>query len=227
MLGDMDQNDVPVQILIGGIGAGYTTRAGSPAVVTKETYAWVLDYFAQEAKASAEYLARVPADGPDHPESGPTSVIVPHAVYPKGWPEDPGVLVLRNEYPSPLEIGGVTYPTVLQAYWALAVTDEAVREAVLAAEPARLVPGIVKNAAVRDGWPQARVAVMARLLRAKFSQNPGLAAVLVATGEARILFQDVGSLFWGERGSRGRNWMGRLLEEVRAELAMDDLGLDL
>ena len=68
---------------------------------------------------------------------------------------------------------------------------------------------------------------MARLLRAKFSQNPGLAAVLMATGEARILFQDAGSPFWSERGLRGRNWMGRLLEEVRAELAMNGLGLDL
>lgn len=226
MLGDMDQNDVPVQILIGGIGAGYTTRAGSPAVVTQETYARALDYFTQEAKASAEYLARVPADGPHYPEPEPTSVIVPHTVYPKGWPQDPGVLVLRNDYPSPLKVGGVTYPTVLQAYWALAVTDEAVREAVLAAEPARLVPGIVKDAAVREGWSQARVAVMARLLRAKFSQNPRLAAVLAATGEARILFQDGESPFWGERGKRGRNWMGRLLEEARAELAMNDLGLD-
>jgi len=226
MLGDMDQNDVPVQILIGGIGAPYTTRAGSPAVVTEKTYAWVLEYFAQTAKAAAEYRARVPADGPDHPESGPTSVIVPEIVYPKGWPQELDVWVLRNEYPSPIEIGGLAYPTVLQAYWALAVTDGAVREAVLAAEPARLVRSIVREAAVRDGWPQVRVAVMALLLRAKFAQNPDLAAVLAATGEARILFQDTESLFWGEHGSRGRNWMGRLLEEVRAELALKNLGAD-
>ncbi|MEZ0111799.1 putative NAD-dependent protein-ADP-ribosyltransferase YbiA (DUF1768 family) [Catenulispora sp. EB89] len=226
MLGDMDQNDVPVQILIGGVGAPYTTRAGSPAVVTEKTYAWVLDYFAQEAKATAEYRARVPADGPDHAESEPTSVIVPEIVYPKGWPQELDVWVLRNEYPSPIEIGGLAYPTVLQAYWALAVTDDAVREAVLAAEPARLVRSIVREAAVRDGWPQTRLAVMALLLRAKFSQNPDLAAVLAATGEARILFKDGESLFWGERGTRGRNWMGRLLEEVRAELALKNLGAD-
>ncbi|MEY9858159.1 putative NAD-dependent protein-ADP-ribosyltransferase YbiA (DUF1768 family) [Catenulispora sp. GAS73] len=226
MLGDMDQNDVPVQILIGGIGAPYTTRAGSPAVVTEKTYAWVLEYFAQEAKATAEYRARVPADGPDHPDSEPTSVIVPEVVYPKGWPQELDVWVLRNEYPSPIEIGGLAYPTVLQAYWALAVTDGAVREAVLAAEPARLVRSIVREAAVRDGWPQVRVAVMALLLRAKFAQNPDLAAVLAATGETRILFQDSESLFWGERGSRGRNWMGRLLEEVRAELALKNFGGD-
>jgi len=67
---------------------------------------------------------------------------------------------------------------------------------------------------------------MALLLRAKFSQNPDLAAVLAATGQARILFQDSGSLFWGEHGTRGRNWMGRLLEEVRAELALKNLGAD-
>ncbi|MEW5529832.1 NADAR family protein [Streptomyces virginiae] len=59
---------------------------------------------------------------------------------------------------------------------------------------------------------------MARLLRAKYEQHPDLAAVLLATGDAALLYDDADSGFWGENGGRGRNWTGRLLELVRAEL---------
>ncbi|WP_128979356.1 hypothetical protein [Streptomyces roseicoloratus] len=59
---------------------------------------------------------------------------------------------------------------------------------------------------------------MARLPRATSAQQPGLAAVLVATGDATLLHDDTDSDFWGDNGSRGRNRTGRLLERVRPEL---------
>ncbi|MFE5676735.1 NADAR domain-containing protein [Streptomyces erythrochromogenes] len=59
---------------------------------------------------------------------------------------------------------------------------------------------------------------MARLLRAKYEQHPDLAAILLATGDATLLYDDADSGFWGDNGGRGRNWTGRLLELVRAEL---------
>jgi predicted NAD-dependent protein-ADP-ribosyltransferase YbiA (DUF1768 family) len=67
------------------------------------------------------------------------------------------------------------------------------------------------------GWPETRLAEMARLLRLKFAQHPGLAARLVATGDSILVGTSIsGSDFWD---SRGQNWIGRLLELVRAELA--------
>jgi predicted NAD-dependent protein-ADP-ribosyltransferase YbiA (DUF1768 family) len=60
---------------------------------------------------------------------------------------------------------------------------------------------------------------MARLLRAKFAQHPGLAEILLATGDGRIEYSSFSSDFWGARRDHGRNWMGRLLELVRSELA--------
>lgn len=62
---------------------------------------------------------------------------------------------------------------------------------------------------------------MATLLRAKFRQHPDLAQILTATGTAVITYSQFDSEFWGHR----RNWMGRLLEAARAELALESLGL--
>ncbi|MEU8363284.1 NADAR family protein [Nonomuraea sp. NPDC048882] len=68
---------------------------------------------------------------------------------------------------------------------------------------------------------------MTELLRAKFRQHPDLAEVLLATGDGRIHYGSANSPFWDTRGSAGRNWMGRLLELVRAELVADRVGFRL
>jgi predicted NAD-dependent protein-ADP-ribosyltransferase YbiA (DUF1768 family) len=68
---------------------------------------------------------------------------------------------------------------------------------------------------------------MTKLLRAKFAQHPDLAEILLATGTKRLIYDEVSSTFWGERGHVGRSWMGRLLELVRSELAAERDGLDL
>jgi predicted NAD-dependent protein-ADP-ribosyltransferase YbiA (DUF1768 family) len=66
---------------------------------------------------------------------------------------------------------------------------------------------------------------MARLLRAKYSQHPDLAQVLLATTDARIIYSDHDSAYWVARGQQGTNWIGRLLEVVRSELAAIDIDL--
>ncbi|WP_406864974.1 NADAR family protein [Streptomyces sp. HUAS MG47] len=117
-----------------------------------------------------------------------------------GAPEPPGLAVLRNEWPAPIRVGDATYASVSEAYAAI------------------------------DPPAEARTAVMAALLRAKYRQHPELAAVLTGTGTARIhwrpLWSDAFEDFWGcERD--GRNWTGRLLELVRSELRLEGLGLPL
>ena len=64
------------------------------------------------------------------------------------------------------------------------------------------------------------MAVMAELLRTKFRQHPELATVLASTHDARIDYQQLYTRFWD---SQGRNWVGRLLELVRSEIAADGL----
>ena len=57
---------------------------------------------------------------------------------------------------------------------------------------------------------------MAALLRDKFERHPAMAATLLGTGDARLLYDDWASKYWS---SSGANWLGRLLEVVRSELA--------
>jgi predicted NAD-dependent protein-ADP-ribosyltransferase YbiA (DUF1768 family) len=65
---------------------------------------------------------------------------------------------------------------------------------------------------------------MAALLRAKFAQHPPLAEALLATGDGGIDYAFGESDFWNT-DERGRGWLGRLLELIRAELAADRNGL--
>jgi hypothetical protein len=179
-LGDMDRKDWPLRVLTAGPGNRYTWY-GEEEVVTDDAHTSALDYFADRAERRRRYAEEQPQ------EPAETSIPIDKVTFPNGWPEDAGILVLRNEFPAPVTVGTRTHPSVADAYEAVAGTVA----------------------------PQARTAVMAALLRLKFAQHPGLAATLTATGTSRLIYTDH-STFWGH----GRNWMGRLLELVRAELAV-------
>ncbi|PNB06401.1 DUF1768 domain-containing protein, partial [Pseudomonas sp. FW305-67] len=63
---------------------------------------------------------------------------------------------------------------------------------------------------------------MRRVLRAKFTQHADLRDLLLSTGDARLVEaatvdNDVNRL-WGEVNGSGRNMLGVLLMEIRAEL---------
>ncbi|MFI1824937.1 NADAR family protein [Streptomyces sp. NPDC020412] len=234
-LGDMDYKDWPLQVLVAGPGGalpdgseGDAEAAGdaegaSADVVTAEEYEEAVAYFEERDRWAAEYAARTPVDGPEQ-SYGPALQI--YQTFPNGRSENPGKSALRNGYPAPIELDGTAYPTVAHAYWALSVagTEPAAREAVAAAESAHQARRLATAAPRREGFDGARTAVMTRLLRAKYAQHPELAAVLRGTGDATVLYDD-DSDFWGDNGGRGRNWMGRLLELVRAELHAEAVGV--
>lgn len=141
-------------------------------------------------------------------------------VYGKGWPDGLGAHVLRNEYPAEITVDSVSYPTVVHAYWALAAADPATAEQIRAADRPHDAEKLAGQAVIRPDWPVIRIAVMARLLRAKFAQHPQLAETLLATGDGRIVYSSFASGYWNV-GRQGRNWMGRLLEVTRSEIAAE------
>ncbi|MBE1469103.1 ribA/ribD-fused uncharacterized protein [Kibdelosporangium phytohabitans] len=207
-------------------GPGNHIDVGSKRVeITEAAQADALEYFAERAEDHRRYAKRATVDGPAEPVESSTRI--EYAVFPEGWPQDSGVLVLRNEFPAPLTIGETTYPTVTHAYWGLAVADEQRRAAVLRAEAPHAARRVAANSALRPNWSHARTAIMTHLLRAKFSQHPDLAATLTATGETRLIYNEGSSAFWGSHGHEGRNWMGLLLELIRSELAVSGTGVSL
>ncbi|OKJ68758.1 hypothetical protein AMK30_29755 [Streptomyces sp. CB02460] len=218
VLGDMDLQDRPLRILLTEIGEAVD---GDGPVVTPEMHQGALDYFARTSDAVRDERERQAVRYADDPaEAGRPALVSHETVYPRGWPDEPGLFVLRNDYPAPVEFAGDSYVSVQHGYWALSAADAPDRSRIRDAASGREAHDLGGRAARRSDWPGVRLAVMAGLLRAKFTQHPELAQVLLSTGDARISytgFED--SPFWRDvPDDRGRNWMGRLLELTRSEL---------
>lgn len=224
-LGDMDNKDRPLIYLCTDIGESPIGGWFDDGAVTEAMREWALQYFADRDRVRAEYDSKRPADDPPEPAAG--TIHFGGRVFPKGWPEDPGIDALQIDYPSPIEVGDVVYPTVVHAYWALSTADPEVRERIRSAERPHDARKMAEEAARVANWPDARTAVMAGLLRAKYDQHPHLAEVLLGTGDAPLGYGGIDSDHWVTRGGKGRNWIGRLLELVRSELQARESGIPL
>jgi predicted NAD-dependent protein-ADP-ribosyltransferase YbiA (DUF1768 family) len=116
---------------------------------------------------------------------------------------------------------------VTHAYWALSTSDLDWHDRI-AAEPRSIdASRLAEHAPRREGWPAARLAVMTALLRARYTQHPDLSRTLLDTGDARIMYIDTGSAYWIVGTTHGSNWIGRLLEVIRSELAAAEAGIAL
>ncbi|WP_406446602.1 NADAR family protein [Streptomyces sp. NBC_01613] len=223
VLGDMDLQDRPLRMLLTDLGEP-VGGDGPPA--TTEMHEWALEYFRKGDEGVARSRERRSALHADDPAgAGRPPVVLRDVVYPQGWPERLGDFVLRNDYPARIRFAGDVHPSVLHGYWALSTAEDTDRVRVRNAPTAREAHELGGRAARRDDWPAVRLAVMAGLLRAKFTQHPDLAQILLATGDAAISYTGGWeSPYWTDAfDDRGRNWMGRLLELTRAELLTDRL----
>jgi diaminohydroxyphosphoribosylaminopyrimidine deaminase/5-amino-6-(5-phosphoribosylamino)uracil reductase len=100
---------------------------------------------------------------------------------------------------------------LVAAIWAAASPEEA---AALGRRSQRERPHLL-----RPDWGAAKQAVMAEALRAKFGAHAGPRAMLLATRGAELVEASPHDAYWGQGfQGEGRNMLGRLLEEVRAEL---------
>lgn len=217
-LGDMDLQDRPLRILLTDIDSPLD---GDGPMVTPQMHREALDYFDRGDQAvERQQVDRVVchSDGPSGADA--PAITLYETVYPQGWPERLDTFVLRNEYPASITVASQQYPSVVHGYWAMSTADLLDHDQIRDAPTAREAREIGGQAVRRPGWPVTRVAVMADLLRAKFTQHPQLGQILMATGDARISYTGISdSPFWTDQGDgRGRNWMGRLLELIRGEL---------
>lgn len=122
-------------------------------------------------------------------------------------------------------VRGVSFKTSEHAYQSRKARRPEVGTWMLAAP----TPSLVAAAAhallhwdVAPGWSRFRYAWMMECVAAKFGQHEDLQRVLLGTGGRRLV--EVGSVDndvnrrWGEVNGRGRNFLGRILMRVRADL---------
>lgn len=219
-LGDMDSKDWPARVLVAGPG-GRTYLPTDPPV-TQEAYDRAVAHFEQQADRLAELKVHSSADGP---VASYAPAVHLHPWMPNDPVAAPGRLGLHNAYPAPITVDKAEYPSVSHAYWALSAARPEARAAIAAAASPSAARDLAVATPRREGWEHVRTAVMTGLLRAKYDQHPELAEILLATGDATLVYVDIDSAFWGESAGQGRNWAGRLLELVRSELHMRRAGI--
>lgn len=133
--------------------------------------------------------------------------------------------VFSNLHRMPVFFEGREFPTAEHAYQAGKTAKKAVREWVLSAP----TPSLVAMAAhglyswdIIPSWSKIKFSRMRDVLRAKFAQHEDLRALLLATGQKRLVERGTTNSavnrLWGEVNGKGKNMLGILLMEVRDEL---------
>lgn len=128
---------------------------------------------------------------------------------------------LSNFYEAPVVYGGLRYENSEAAYQAQKCCSDAERERFTALRPLE-AKSLGREVLLREDWDEVCLDVMEGVLRAKFTQNPELAALLLGTGDCVLVEGNTwGDLFWGVdvRSGEGENHLGRLLMKIRGELS--------
>jgi ribA/ribD-fused uncharacterized protein len=120
----------------------------------------------------------------------------------------------------PIDLDDERWPTTEHYFQAQKFADpesqRRIREAGDPGNAARLgrrLPGL------RSDWEQVKEEVMLRALRAKFTQHPKLARLLLSTGEAELVEHTSNDHYWADGGDgSGKNRLGALLMQLRDEL---------
>ncbi len=128
---------------------------------------------------------------------------------------------LSNFYNAPVTWEGLTYLNSEAAFQAAKVLTDEERRQFMYLDPSR-AKRMGRRVNLRSDWEQVKVGIMEEIVRAKFTQNPELGALLVATGDAELIEGNTwNDTCWGvdTRTGKGENNLGKILMKVRAELA--------
>lgn len=131
---------------------------------------------------------------------------------------------LSNFHCSPFVLESKMWPTVehyfqAQKFPADPVLQERVRAAKTALGAKRL--GRTKTTAFRSDWETVKDEVMEKGIKAKFQQNPVLAARLLDTGDYWLIEKSRSDSYWGSGPNGcGLNKTGRILMKIRRELTL-------
>lgn len=136
-----------------------------------------------------------------------------------------------NLYRREVEFEGEVFPTSEHAYQAGKPRKPAVKQWLMQAPS----PALLAMAAhglyywdVAPGWSTTKFDRMRRILRAKFEQHADLKELLLSTGSARLVesatVDNEVNRLWGEVNGVGKNMLGVMLMELRADFRAEATG---
>lgn len=127
---------------------------------------------------------------------------------------------LSNFWEAPVEYGGITYLNNEAAFQAQkCVTNK--EKLVFADLAPKSAKALGRRVQLREDWEEVKFGIMEDIVRAKFTQNPHLAELLLATGEKPLLEGNTwNDTCWGVSltSYKGKNHLGQILIKVRSEL---------
>lgn len=130
-----------------------------------------------------------------------------------------------NLYRREIEFEGEKFATSEHAYQAGKARKPEVRKWLMEAPSPALLAMAAHGLYVWDinsDWSKIKFDRMKRVLQAKFTQHEDLRQLLLSTGTARLVesatVDNAVNRLWGEVNGVGKNKLGELLMEVRAEL---------
>lgn len=125
---------------------------------------------------------------------------------------------LSNFYERKVEYNGITYGSSEAAFQAQKTknTEERLQFATLTPMQSKRKG---RKVALRSDWEEVKLAEMYHIVLAKFTQNPDLAEMLIATGDEELVEGNYWhDTFWGVCEGEGLNYLGKILMKVREEL---------
>ena len=134
---------------------------------------------------------------------------------------------LSNFFESPIEIEGHAYPTVEHAFQAFKTHNLVERKNIREAETPGKAKRMGRNVGLRPDWESVKIELMLAFITKKF-KDPVLKQKLLETGNAELIEGNTWhDTFWGvdSNTGKGKNWLGRLLMEVREEIRQETKGV--
>ena len=133
--------------------------------------------------------------------------------------------VFSNLYRRAIEFEGDIYQTSEHAYQAGKARKDEVRKWLMAAPSPALLAMAAHGLYVWDvhpDWSRTKFDRMKKVLICKFTQHADLQALLLSTGNSRLVevatVDNSVNRLWGEVNGKGQNKLGVLLMEVREEI---------
>ena len=123
---------------------------------------------------------------------------------------------LSNFYEAPLVYKGLRYLNSESAYQGQKDPSRAEEFVDLEAMKSKRLG---RKVTIRDDWDSVKLDIMYEIVLAKFTQNPELLDKLKATGDAILIEGNYWhDTFWGVCEGKGKNYLGKIIMKIRAEL---------
>jgi N-glycosidase YbiA len=128
---------------------------------------------------------------------------------------------LSNFWPVEIHLGGIIFPTLEHAYQACKTLDPAERRMIASLATPGQAKRAGKKLTMAPDFDNCKLIIMKKLLHVKFTE-PRLQELLLATGDQEIIEDNYwGDTFWGTCNGVGSNHLGKLLVQVRREIAQE------